>query len=195
MARIEITRADIMPMADYSRRRAELRRQLIAGKQHRRLPVGPYVMLYFENFDTMLAQIHEMLFIERGGDAQLADELAAYNPLVPKGGELVATMMFEIEDEARRHHLLEGLGGVEHQVSLQVGGERIAAIPENDVERTTAEGKASSVHFLHFPFSAGQIAAFRNPATRITVAIDHPSYGHAAVMPETIRQALTGDFA
>ena len=194
MTRTEITRADIMSMADYSPRRAELRRRVIARKLHRRLPVGPDAMLYFENFDTMLAQIHEMLFIERGGEAQLADEFAAYNPLGPKGGELVATLMFEIEDEHHRRRILAGLGGVEHQVSLQLGTERIAAIPEDDVERTTADGKASSVHFLHFPFSAGQIAAFRDPAARVMVAIDHPNYGHAAVMPELVRRALAADF-
>ncbi len=194
MLRTSITRADILPIADYARRRAELRRQSIARKQHRRLPVGPYAMLYFENFDTMLAQVHEMLFIERGGEAQLADELEAYNPLVPQGSELVATLMFEIEDEMRRHRLLSALGGVEYQVALWLGDERVTAVPERDVERTTADGKASSVHFLHFPFTAAQIAAFRNPATRITAAIEHPNYGHAAVVPESVRRALAEDF-
>ena len=195
MLRTEITPAHIMPMADYGARRTELRRESIARKKYRRLPIGPHAMLYFENFATMLAQVHEMLFIERGGEDQLADELAAYNPLVPNGRELVATLMFEIEDEGRRQTILAGLGGVEHQVCLMLGDQRIAAIPEKDLDRTTAEGKASSVQFLHFPFSDSQIAAFRDPSVKVAVAIEHPAYGHAAVMPEPVRQALAEDFA
>lgn len=195
MAKTEITRADILSMDDYGRQRAVLRRRLVEMKRHRRLAVGPYAMLYFENFETMLAQVHEMLFIERGGDEQLAHELATYNPLVPKGQELVATLMFEIEDEVRRHTVLAELGHVEDQVALLLGSERIAAIPETDLDRTTAEGKTSSVHFLHFPFTPAQVAAFRDPGTKVMLAIDHPRYGHAAVMPEPVRQALADDLA
>lgn len=194
MAKTEITRADILPMDVYGRQRPDLRRRLVEMKRHRRLAVGPYAMLYFESFDTMLAQVHEMLFIERGGEEQLGHELDTYNPLVPKGEELVATLMFEIEDDLRRHTVLAQLGHVEDQVALLVGEQRIAAIPEDDLDRTTPEGKTSSVHFLHFPFTPAQIAAFRDPGNRVMLAIDHPNYGHAAVMPEPVRQALAEDF-
>src|SRR5690606_12633858 len=97
-------------------------------------------------------QIQEMLYIERGGDAQLTDELAAYNPLIPQGRELVATFMIEIEDEARRRRILAKLGGIEKTITLEIDGAAIQAVPEADQERTTATGKTSSVHFLHFPF-------------------------------------------
>ena len=119
-------------------------------------------------------QVHEMLYIEKGGEAQIADELAAFNPLIPKGRELVATLMFEIDDPARRGALLERLGGVEKRVAITVAGETIACVAEDDVERSTDECRASSVQFLHFPFSPDQIAAFRDPANRPVIAIDHP---------------------
>jgi hypothetical protein len=191
----EITREDIMPMTKYGEVRAERRRAMAALKKNRRVEVGPVATFYFESFDTMQHQIHEMLFIERGGDAQLADELAAYNPLVPKGNELVATVMFEIEDELRRKAVLAKLGGVEETMSLQFDGEKIEGQAEEDVDRTTAEGKASSVQFIHFVFTPEQIAKFRKPGTKVTVAIEHPSYGHLAVMPEAVRATLSQDFA
>lgn len=194
MTKTEITRADIMPMDAYGRGRRELRRQLIETKRLRRLEIGPCATMHFENFETMLAQVHEMLFVERGGDAQLAGELEAYNPLIPKGRELVATLMFEIEDETRRQRILAGLGGVEHTVVITVGGERVVGVPEADVERTNSEGKASSVHFLHFPFTEAQTAAFRTPGAKVSIAIEHPNYGHAATVPEPTRQALAADF-
>ena len=132
------------------------------------------------------------------GDAMarpIADELAAYNPLIPKGDELVATVMFEIEDEARRKAVLARLGGVEETMSIQFDGEKIVGAPEEDVDRTTAAGKASSVQFVHFHFTPEQVAKFRKPGTRVVVAIEHPAYGHMAVMPEAVQAALAGDFA
>jgi hypothetical protein len=192
--RTVITAADLLAMDDYAAQRTALRRQMVAHKQHRRLAVGPYAMLHFESFATVLAQVHEMLFIERGGVAQLADELDAYNPLVPNGRELVATLMFEIEDERRRERVLRQLGRVEDRVSLQLGDQHIVALPEADVDRTTADGKTSAVHFLHFAFTPPQIAAFRAPGAKVIAVIDHPAYGHAATLPEAVRQALADDF-
>src|SRR3546814_3877920 len=94
----EITRADILDMADYAKVRAEKRRALVETKRNRRVPLGPYATFYFESYETMWQQVHEMLFIERGGEAQIPDELEAYNPLIPQGRELVATMMFKSEE-------------------------------------------------------------------------------------------------
>ena len=124
-AKHELTRDDVIAMADYARERKDRRRALVAAKRHRRLAVGPDCTFYFENYETMWNQVHEMLFIEKGGEDQIADELRAYNPLIPKGRELVATVMFEIDDPARRAVVLAMLGGVEETAFLRLGGETI----------------------------------------------------------------------
>lgn len=194
MTEHEMTAADIMSMEDYAEVRRERRRAVREMKKLRRVAVGPDATFYFENYATMWHQVHEMLFIERGGADQVADELAAYNPLIPKGSELVATLMFEIDDADRRGRFLAGLGGVEKTVTLTVADRVIAALAEDDVERTTAGGKASSIHFLRFPFTPAGIAAFRQAGTRAALAIGHRAYGHMAVIPEEVREALAGDF-
>ncbi len=190
----EIGRDDIMPMADYARDRTERRRAVVALKRRRRLEVGPVCLFHFESYETMWAQVHEMLHIEKGGEAQIADELAAYNPLIPKGRELVATVMFEIDEPERRQALLGKLGGIEETACLRIGGETIRGQAEADMDRTSAAGKASSVQFIHFPFSDAQVAAFREPGAEILVGFTHPHYGHMAVMPEEVREALAEDF-
>lgn len=193
--RTEITRADILPMERYAGERAERRKAVVALKRSRRIAVGPYATFHFENYETMLQQIHEMLHIEKGGEEQIADELGAYNPLVPKGRELVATVMFEIDDPERRQRVLGSLGGVEDRMRIQLDGESIAGRPESDLERTNEAGKTSSVHFIHFDFTDAQVEAFRRPGAQVLVGIDHPGYGHLAVMPEAVRAALAADFA
>ncbi|MGE3335853.1 MAG: DUF3501 family protein [Rhodospirillaceae bacterium] len=190
-----ISPADIMPMSQYTKIRAEHRRKLVDVKRARRLHVGPHVTLYFESYDTMWAQVQEMLYIERGGDEQIEGELSAYNPLIPQGNELVATMMIEIEDEGVRRRTLAGLGHIEMMVSLSFAGQTVTAVPEDDLDRTTPEGKTSSVHFLHFTFTPEQIAAFRAPGTQVTLGITHPKYGHLAILPEESRASLAADFA
>ena len=190
----EITPADIMPMDDYAAVRAERRKAMGELKKNRRVAVGPDATFYFESYDTMFHQVHEMLYIEKGGDGQIADELSAYNPLIPNGRELVATLMFEIDEPVRRAAFLAGLGGVEETVSLAFEGETIEAVAEQDVDRTTAEGKASSIQFLHFPFTPGQIETFRAPGAQVTLGIGHAKYGHTAVLPEDVRVALAQDF-
>ena len=159
------------------------------------MAVGPYATFYFENYATMWHQIHEMLHIERGGEGQIDDELRAYNPLIPKGRELVATVMFEIPDEALRRAILARLGGVEETIFIGLGDDTIAGRPEEDVDRTTAAGKASAVQFIHFPFSDAQAAAFMTPGRQIVLGIEHPDYAHMAVMPDAVRAALAADFA
>ena len=191
----KITHADSLPMADYGDMRKTKRAEIAVVKKSRRLSVGPYATFYFENYDTMWMQIHEMLFIEKGGEEQIADELRAYNPLIPQGNELVATVMFEIEDQARRDRELRRLGGVENFGALKVGGETVTAVSDSEVERPTDDGKTSSVHFFHFPFTSAQIAAFRDPATEVLAVISHANYGHMAMMPAAMREALAKDFA
>jgi hypothetical protein len=194
-AKREISRADILPMADYARERKALREGVVAVKKHRRVEVGPFATFYFENYQTMWHQVHEMLFIEKGGEGQIADELAAYNPLIPQGAELVATVMLEIEDPVRRARTLAGLGHIERHMYVEIDGARIGAESESDVERTKEDGKTSSVHFVRFRFAGGQIAAFKKPGARVMIGIDHPNYGHIAVLSETARAALAADFA
>ena len=190
----KILPTDILSPAEYDQQRKALKANLIPMKKQRRVEVGPFATFYFENYDTMWIQVHEMLFIEKGGEAQIEDELTAYNPLIPKGKELVATLMFEIDDPVRRDTELRRLTNVERTVTLRLGGETIAAVPEGDVERTKADGKTSSIHFLRFPMSAAQIAAFRDSATEAVLAIGHEHYGHMAVVPRAVRTALQSDF-
>ena len=185
----------IVPLAQYAGERAKRRKHIAELKKNRRLEVGPFATFYFESYDTMLHQVHEMLFIEKGGAAQLPDELAAYNPLIPQGAELVATVMFEIDDPVRRARVLANLGGVERKAFLRVGADTIRGVPEDDQERSREDGKASSVQFIRFPFTPAAIAAFRGGAGDVIVGFDHPNYGHMAVMPAAVRQALAQDFA
>ncbi|HUZ11440.1 MAG TPA: DUF3501 family protein [Caulobacteraceae bacterium] len=188
-----ITAADIVPDAEFAAQRRTRRAALAPAKRLRRVALGPWCTLYFESFETMLFQVQEMLLVEKGGAAQLADELAAYNPLVPQGAELVATAMFEIDDAVRRARLLAQLGGVEDCFFLQIGGERIGAVHEADVERTREDGKTSSVHFLHFPLSQAQIAALRRPDAEWVVGCDHPLYPHMAGLAAATRAELAKD--
>ena len=191
----ELSRGDILPLDVYARERGALRQDMTAIKRARRVHVGPIATFYFENYRTMWHQVHEMLLIEKGGEAQIDDELRAYNPLVPKGRELVATVMLEIEDPELRARRLRELGGIETRMFLEIDGTRIAARPEAEVERTKSDGKTSSVHFVHFDFTPELIERFRAPGARATLGIDHPRYGHMAILPEETRQALAGDFA
>ncbi len=190
----QIAAADIMPMADYGKIRKQRRQDMAALKKNRRLSVGPDTTFHFECYETMLHQVHEMLYIERGGAEQLVEELAAYNPLVPNGRELVATFMIEIEDEGRRRKTLAVLGGIERTVTLDFEGETVKAVPEADTERTNAAGKAAAVHFLHFPFTAAQIAKFKKPGIRVLLGIGHREYAHMAILPDAMREALAKDF-
>jgi hypothetical protein len=191
----QITREDILPMAAYAAERRELRRDLVTKKKFRRQDVGPVCTFYFENYDTMWAQVHEMLYIEKGGEEQIGDELRAYNPLIPQGRELIATVMFEIDDAQRRKTFLSKLGGVEETAFFEVDGERVVGQPEEDVDRTTAAGKASSVQFIHFLFTDAQVAKFKKPGTRVVLGFSHPAYGHMTILPEDVRSALAQDFA
>ena len=196
--RHRLSAADILPLDEYTRVRAERRREIARLKQRRRVEVGTFATCYFENYDTMRQQVQEMLYIEKGGAAQLADELEAYNPLIPQGRELVATVMFEIEDATRRARMLSQLGGIENSVLIEVamagGTARIRGEPDPTRENTSPEGKASSVQFIHFPFTAEQVAAFKAPGAQVAVGFDHPNYGHMARLSEPVRAALAEDF-
>ena len=194
-AKTNITRDDILDMAEYDAIRKQRRAEISEIKKNRRLSVGPHATFYFECYDTMWYQIHEMLRIEKGGEEQIPDEIEAYNTLIPKGDELVATLMFEIPDAELRARVLAGLGGVEETVTLELGSETITATAEEDVDRTTADGKASSVQFIHFRLTADRKVAFQDSANRVTVGIGHTNYGHMAIIPDAMRQELSRDLS
>ncbi len=188
-----ITRADIMDMDAYGKLRAERRRAIGDVKKPRRVAVGPFATFYFETFDTMMHQVHEMLYVERGGEAQIADELAAYNPLIPQGRELVATFMIEIEDPVMRDRELRRLTHIERHIVLTIDGEDIVAVSESEVERTKPDGKTSSIHFLHFPLTDAQAEKFKQPGNKAVLGITHENYNHMAGLSEATRAALAED--
>jgi hypothetical protein len=190
----QLTRADILSPAEYAAIRSDRRKRITEIKRRRRLEVGPFATFYFENYETMRHQVQEMLHIEQGGEAQIADELAAYNPLIPQGKELVATVMFEIDDPTSRGSVLARLGGIEDHVFLDIAGQRIRGEPDPTRENTSPEGKASSVQFLRFSFTEDQIARFKTPGARVIAGFDHPNYGHMAMLPEAVHAALAEDF-
>ena len=190
-----ITSEDVLSMETYGETRIKRRQTITEVKRDRRVYIGPDAVFHFENYETIFHQIHEMLWIEKGGEAQIHDELAAYNPLIPNGFELVCTLMFEIEDPVRRAKTLGGLGGVEKTVYIAFdGGNKIFAQAEDDVDRTNAAGKASSVQFLHFQFSETNIKSFKNPNVEVSIGIDHENYGHSAIISGKVRKALSEDF-
>lgn len=189
-----IKKEDLLSFDLYEKNRKKIRKKLVEFKKNRRVALGPYATFYFENFETMLGQIQEMLYIEKGGDQQLKDELEAYNPLIPKGNELIATLMFEIDDPILRTDFLNKVGGIEEKVYLQVGKDKIKAKPEVDVDRTSAEGKASSVQFVHFNFSEELIEKFKDFSTKVILGIEHNFYNHAITISENIKKALAKDF-
>lgn len=188
----KITPADILPLKEYDQRRAALKQNLLPVKKLRRVEVGPFATFYFENYATMWLQVQEMLRIEKGGEEQLAGELQAYNPLIPQGDELIATMMLEIEDGDRRNATLLTLGGIEESVFMEIGAEKIQATPTEYDDRTTPDGKTSSVHWLRFKLTPAQIARFKNE--RVIIGVAHRNYGHMAVLGEATRAALAKDF-
>jgi len=192
-AKRQISLEDLLSDEDYAKIRKSHKEKLIPVKKNRRLQVGPFATFYFENYETMWSQIQEMLYIEKGGEAQARDELEAYNPLVPNGSELVATFMIEIDDPVRRDFTLRQLGHVEEKIYLSVDGEKTYAVPEQEVERTTDDGKTSAIHFLHFPLSNPQKKRFKSSEGDIMIGIEHDHYGHMALIAGETRASLAED--
>ena len=190
----KIESSDLLEYSAYAKERRSIRKEVVQMKKNRRVELGPHSTFYFENFFTMKAQIQEMLYIEKGGDEQLKDELEAYNPLVPQGSELVATYMFEIDNPITRKKVLSSLGNVENKLFISINGTKLYAAPEEDVDRTDNSGKTSSVHFIHFKFSDKQIEEFKNSSSRIEIGTDHDNYLHSTVLSKEVKEALAKDF-
>ena len=192
-----ITPADLIPDSQYARERSARRTALLPLKRLRRVSLGPFCTVIFESYVTMLFQVQEMLLTEKGGAEQVPDELAAYNPLIPQGSELVATVMFEIDEPVRRAAALARLGGVEDCFFLQCADVRSPGIPEegDNVERTREDGKTSSIHFLRFALTEPMKPVFRDPAVTIAVGCDHEHYAHMAMLSPASRAELARDLS
>ncbi len=190
----QIEKKDLIPADIYIKNRKQIRKDLVEFKKNRRIALGPYATFYFESYETMLAQVQEMLHIEKGGDEQLKDELVAYNPLVPNGKELIATLMFEIDNPISRAAFLGKVGGIEEKIFMKIDGDLVNAIPETDVDRTSTDGKASSVQFIHFKLNDDQISKFNLDSSNIEIVIDHKEYAHTTKLTEDNIKSLLADF-
>ena len=190
----QVEKNDLMPADIYAESRKLIRKNIVEFKKNRRIALGPYATFYFESFETMVAQIQEMLHIEKGGDEQLKDELIAYNPLVPNGKELTATLMFEIDNPLSRGAFLGKVGGIEEKIFMKIDNEIVKAVPEDDVDRTSAEGKASSVQFIHFRFNDDQISKIKLGNVNIELGINHKEYAHTTKLTEDNIKSLSADF-
>ena len=191
----KVEKNDLFPPDVYAKNRKKIRQELLEFKKNRRVALGPYATFYFESFETMVAQIQEMIYIEKGGDEQLKDELIAYNPLIPDGKELTATLMFEIDSPISRAVFLGKIGGIEEKVFFKIDNEIIKAKPEKDVDRTSAEGKASSVQFIHFKLNEDQINKFKSNNLNVELGIDHKEYSHSTKLTEDNIKSLSADFS
>ena len=190
----KLNRAALWSLEDYAEQRPDFRAQVIAHKKNRRIALGAHATFYFEDFLTMKYQVQEILRTERIFDgAEIEEELEAYNPLIPDGGNLKATFMIEYSDENERREALAGLVGVEHKLWLKVGdAEPVFAIANEDLERSTDE-KTSAVHFLRFELDAAQIEAMRNGAP-VVFGADHPNLPETATLTDAQQQSLAADF-
>ena len=193
MAQIE--RGSLLSLEAYARERDAFRARVIEHKKRRTVHLGDHVTLIFEDELTVRYQIQEMLRIERiFEETGIEDELEVYNPLVPDGGNLKATMLIEYPEVAQRQRSLAQLKGIEDRVWVQVeGGARVYAIADEDLERDNEE-KTSAVHFLRFEFEPDMRAALRGGAA-LLIGVDHPRYHAQTATPLAVRDALAGDLA
>lgn len=187
---------DLYSLEQYSKQRAEFRPRVIEHKKARTVQCGPNATWLFEDRLTVQYQVQEMLRIERIFESEgIADELAAYNPLIPDGSNWKATLLIEYPDVEQRRVALAGLKGVEDRCWVQVAGhERVFAIADEDLERENEE-KTSSVHFLRFELTPAMVAAAKGGAA-ISIGIDHDNYRHAVdPLPQASRDSLARDLA
>jgi hypothetical protein len=191
----KIARDSLLTLEAYAKQRPEFRAKAIAHKRARTVHLGEHVTLLFEDETTIRYQVQEMLRIEKTfEEAGIQDELDAYNPLIPDGSNLKATMLVEYEDEAERRDALARLRGIEDGVWLQVGAKaRVTPIADEDLDRET-EDKTSSVHFLRFELTPAMIAAWKGGAD-VAMGVDHPGYHAKIELSPAQREALAADFA
>ena len=195
MAQINtIEKSEILSRDEYKIKRKSLREKMVLRKKFRRVDIGPYVTMYFENKDTIIHQINEMVYIEDGGEEQINDEILAYKSLVPDGRELVATVMVEIDNPIKRAEFLSKMGGFEEQMSIKIGDHMIKGKAELDGDRTTADGKASSVQFVHFEFEDKDVQSIKNHMEDVSISINHENYRHSSTLNTDTVKELINDF-
>ncbi len=183
---------DVLDIAEYEKIRRDFRRRVMALKEFRRVSVGGHVTLLFENRDTVLLQIQEMMRIERMvREAAIRHEIDTYNELIPARNELVATMFIEVDDPQHAGMVLESLRGLDGKsVFVETGEERIEAAFDSAQE---GEGCISAVRYLRFGFSDAQAASFRNVLVPAALVMDHPNYRHRTILDGDTRRQLAGD--
>jgi Protein of unknown function (DUF3501) len=190
----KLTAADLMNLETYARERPAFRARVLEHKRDRKLAVGPNVTWSFEDRLTMQYQVQEMLRAERIFEPEgIREELDAYNPLIPDGGNWKATLLIEFPEVAERQRQLARLIGLEDRCWVQVRGHgRVFAIADEDLERETAE-KTSAVHFLRFELTPAMISSLKGAAS-LSLGVDHENYRHAVdPVPEAVRAALAAD--
>jgi len=185
---------DLLSLERYSRERTEFRTRVMAHKRNRQLTVGPNTLWLFEDRLTVQYQVQEMLRTERIFEAEgIAEELAAYNPLIPDGTNWKVTFLIEYPDAEVRRVQLEKLRGIEDRCWVQVAGfDRVYAIADEDLEREN-EVKTSAVHFLRFEMAPAMAAGLKGGAA-LSIGIDHPEYQHqVSPVADNLRAALVAD--
>jgi len=189
----KLTHADLWKLEDYSRERSAFRTKVIAHKKNRTVHLGAHLTLIFEDRLTVQYQVQEMLRIERIFEAAAIDEeLGAYNPLIPDGANLKATLLIEYDDVEMRKRELEKLRGIEDEIALTVGDiPRVLAIADEDLDRSN-ETKTSAVHFLRFELTPAMVAAVRAGAP-LAFSVDHPHYSAKVAVEGATRAALVAD--
>jgi hypothetical protein len=193
MKRLEVS--DLYSLEEYHKIRADFRAKVLEHKRNRQVALGPSATLYFEDRLTMQYQVQEMLRIERIFEEEaIQEELGAYNPLIPDGSNFKATFMIEFPDAEERRRQLQRLGGIEDNVYAQVQGfERVVAYADEDLERSSDEGKTSAVHFLRFELTAEMAGALKQGAL-LGMGVEHPNYAHRVeAVDEAVRQSLVAD--
>ena len=190
-----IKETEILSRSTYLDKRKSLRENMVSRKKFRRIDIGPYITIYFENKDTIIHQINEMVFIENGGKEQVKDEIAAYKSLVPNGKELVATVMVEIDNPIKRADFLGKMGGFEEKIDIKINNIKVKGIAELDGDRTTADGKASSVQFVHFEFNDENINNIKKNKDKVSISIEHENYKHSTILNISTVEELIKDFA
>ena len=189
-----IEKSDILSRDEYKIKRKNLREKMVLRKKFRRVDIGPYVTMYFENKDTIVHQINEMVYIEDGGEQQIYDEISAYKSLIPNGRELVATVMVEIDNPIKRAEFLSKMGGFEETINIKIHNKDIKGKAELDGDRTTADGKASSVQFVHFEFDKKTVEIIKNHMENVTISINHENYKHSSILNIDTVKELVKDF-
>ncbi|MAH88788.1 MAG: hypothetical protein CMJ06_01885 [Pelagibacterales bacterium] len=189
-----IEEREILSRSTYIGKRKTLRENMVLRKKLRRIDIGPYITVYFENKDTIIHQINEMVYIENGGKEQVKEEIAAYKSLVPNGKELVATVMVEIDTPIKRAEFLGKMGGFEEKIGIMIDNIKIEGKAELDGDRTTADGKASSVQFVHFEFNDENINNIKKNKDKISLCINHHNYKHSTLLNTSTIEELIKDF-